>query len=843
MEAQQLADVAAAVADGTPVDWESVESSASTPMEREIVAQLRLLARVGMVARAGLADLSPSDDVGLGSGDTTSGDVASTIEVGAAASPSRWRHLSISEVVGRGGFGIVYRALDSKLDKVVALKLLPAASFRREAEVLGEGRRLARVRHPNVVTIHGADYENGFFGLWMEFVHGRTLRQIVEQRGPFGSDEALLIGVEVARALAAVHAAGVVHRDIKAQNVMREDGGRLVLMDLGAGEDLRGITARRGNAGTPVCMAPEVLNGEPATPQSDIYSLGVLLFFLVTGTHPVSGQTWTAVRAAHQSGRRALLRDLRPDLPAGFVRSVEMLITPSPADRVQTAGAAEALLQQTLVNPPRRWAVWASMAAALTLAVALAASFDTWRGWFGGSPQVRSVAVMPMANLSGDASREYFVDGMTDQLIAELSRLGALRVTDRTSAMSYKGSNKRLADIARELGVEAVLESSLVLAGSDLRLTASLIRADDGERLWSKSYERFVRDAFEVQAEMARDLATSIFGALSLRDEPVPAQAHLPSPEAFDFNLKARSILYNGKREQFREACAIFERATTIDPAYAVAWAGLARCQLGLEVQGLERNNGVAKVTATHALELDPTLAEAHMIVADAKFLGDRDWQGAYESFTEAVRLSPSSSQVRSVFARFLSAAGRTTEAVEQARRGVESDPLAINARQTLALMLYYARAYPDALSHAADTLALNASYPAALIVQARTLAELKRYDEALDTLKRLRAIADSPAALAEVGRISALAGRQQEAVEILGALPAAIGPGGVVQSEDPAFVLLALGRQDQALALLEEAVNQQSSRLLWLRVDPRVDSVRSDPRFEALLSRIGGLD
>jgi len=157
--------------------------------------------------------------------------------------------------------------------------------------------------------------------------------------------------------------------------------------------------------------------------------------------------------------------------------------------------------------------------------------------------------------------------------------------------------------------------------------------------------------------------------------------------------------------------------------------------------------------------------------------------------------------------------------------------------------MLYYARAYPDALSHAADTLALNASYPAALIVQARTLAELKRYDEALDTLKRLRAIADSPAALAEVGRVSALAGRQQEAVEILGALPAAIGPGGVVQSEDPAFVLLALGRHDEALALLEEAVNQQSSRLLWLRVDPRVDSVRSDPRFEALLSRIGGLD
>jgi eukaryotic-like serine/threonine-protein kinase len=844
VEAQHLAEVAAAIADGTPVDWASVESSASTPEDREIIAQLRLLATVGIVARTGLGEPSPIFSAGIGAGATTNRDEASTIEADGGIRPSHWRHLTVSEVVGRGGFGTVYRALDPKLDKVVALKLIPAStSSPREAEGLGEGRRLARVRHPNVVTIHGADYDNGYFGLWMEFVRGRTLRQIVEQRGPFGSDEALLIGVEVARALAAVHGAGLIHRDVKAQNVMREDGGRLVLMDFGAGEDVRGLAARPGTAGTPVYMAPEVLNGGRATRQSDIYSLGVLLFYLVTGTHPVSGQTWTDVRQAHQAGRRALLRDLRPDLPARFVRCVETLIAPAAADRVQTAGAAEALLQQTLVIPRRRWAIWAGMAAALTLALVLGSRVDTWRAVFAGNPPVRSIAVMPMANLSGDASRDYFVDGMTDQVIAELSRLSSWRVTDRTSAMTYKGTSKRLSEIANELGVEAVLESSLVLAGTDLRLTASLIRARDGQRLWSNSYQRFIGDAFAVQAAMARDLATSVFGALTPDESPAPAQAHVPSPEAFDLNLKGRAMLFGGRRDQVREACATFQRATTLDPAYALAWAGLSRCQLALETQGLEKNSGAARGTALHALELDPSLAEAHMIVADAKFLADRDWRGAYDSFTEAIRLNASLGQVRGTFARFLAAAGRTTEAVEHARHGVEVDPLAASTRQTLALMLYYARAYPEALTHAADALALNPAYPATLIVQARTLAQLQRYDEALATLQQLRELADSPAAMAETGRVLALSGRRREAEDVLEGLPAAIGPDGVVQSEDPAFVLLALGRRDEALTLLQEAVNQDSSRMLWLRVDPRVDSVRSDARFQALLDRIGGLD
>lgn len=837
----QLADVAAAIADGTPIDWASLESSVSSPADREILAQLRIVATVETVARRAMDDGSVVAPA-VARGDTTSRDDAHTVEADSEVQPTNWRHLVLHEVVGRGGFGTVYRALDPKLDKTVAVKLIPRLPIQRDAEVLGEARRLARVRHPNVVTIHGADYEQGCFGLWMEFVRGRTLRQIVEQRGPFGPDEALLIGIELARALAAVHAAGVVHRDVKAQNVMREDGGRLVLMDFGAGDDTYGGATRPTTVGTPVYMAPEILAGERATAQSDIYSLGVLLFYLVTGKHPIAGTTWTEAREAHVAGRRTLLRDLRPDLPAGFVRSVDQLIAPAVVDRTQTAGAAEALLQQTLVTRPRGW-MWAGIAAALVIAVVLGARADAWRNWFMGAAPLRTVAVLPMTNLSGDGGRDYFVDGMTDQMIAELSRRSDLRVTDRTSVMAYKQSGKRLSEIADELGVEAVLESSMVLAGSDMRVTASLIRARDGVRLWSQSYERSIRDAFAVQAEMARDLASSMFGTLSAKDGVTANDIQEPSPEAFDLNLKARAMLYAGRRDQIREACGFFERATNIDPAYAVAWAGLSRCQLTLEAQGLERNDGAARATAQRALELDESLAEAHMIVADAKFLGDRDWPGAYGSYTEAVWLNPSLAQARATFARFLAAAGRTSEAVEHARRGVEVNPLAAEARQTLALMLYYARNYPEALSHATDAQALNPAYPAPLIVQARTLAELGRHDEALATLQRLRERADTPAAMAEVGRVLALAGRPTEALALLEQLPAAIGPDGVVQFEDAAFILIALGRHDEALALLQRAIDQHSSRMLWLRVDPRVDPIRSDAKFQTLLAGIGGLD
>jgi TolB-like protein/Tfp pilus assembly protein PilF/predicted Ser/Thr protein kinase len=842
MEPGLLADLAVAVADGTPVNWDALESGVMTPAERKVIAQLRALASVRSVARSSTHDVAESSITE--SADATGVIHATATAVTRTATPSTWRHLTLLELVGRGGFGVVYRAWDSRLDKEVALKLIPAGTTLLDAAIGGEARRLARVRHPNVVTIHGADNADSQFGLWMEFVRGRTLRQIVEERGPFGAHEALTLGAEVARALAAVHAAGLVHRDLKAHNVMREDGGRVVLMDFGAGDDQES-TAPRRMAGTPVYMAPELFADQRATPQSDIYSLGVLLFYLVTGKYPVSGRTWAEVGASHSSSQRLLLRDLRPDLPAAFVECVEAMTAPDPSKRIQTAGAAEAVLQRVLVgaNPRRRWGIVAAAAALVVGVMAIGANLGSIRARFWGAPAVQSIAVLPMANLSGDAGRDYFVDGMHHQLIAELSRISAVRVTDRTSVMGYKQTTKRLNEIARELGVEAVLESSVVLSGSNLRVTAALIRAADGRRLWFNSYDKSITEALTLQAELTRDLASGIRLALTTEELRDLQQTFQASLEAQDLYLKGRAL-----QSRFQhEGCALLERAVKIEEKYALAWASLSRCYTLMENNGVLSPADAApkvKEAALKAIGLDASLAEAHVALANAQFRVDWNWRAAWDSFERAIAFNRSFSLARDQYARFLAAAGRTDEALDQARRAVQSDPQTADARRTLGLILFYQRRYPEALASADEGVAFSPSLPGAHVVRGRTLAAMGQYDEAIASMEKALSISDDGGGLlAELGRIYAAAGKRDQALAILQRLPGPPGPDGFVLTQDAGYILAALGRSEEALTRLEQAVSERSSRILYLRVDPRVDSLRDHPRFKALLVRIGGLD
>ena len=846
MEPGLLADLAVAVADGTPVNWDAVESGALTPAERNMIAQLRALASVRSVARSPTHEVDESSITETSDGTAVS-DATATDET-RTATPSTWRHLTLLDLVGRGGFGVVYRAWDSRLDKEVALKLIPAGTTLLDAAIGGEARRLARVRHPNVVTIHGADSANGQFGLWMEFVRGRTLRQIIEERGPFGAHEALTLGAEVARALAAVHAAGLVHRDLKAHNVMREDGGRLVLMDFGAGEDLES-TAPRRTAGTPAYMAPELFIDQRATPQSDIYSLGVLLFYLVTGKYPVSGRTWAEVGAGHQSGQRLLLRDLRPDLPAAFVECVEAMTAPDPSMRIQTAGAAEAALQRVLVGerPRRRWGLIAAAAALVVGAVAIGANFDSLRARFWGA-QVQSIAVLPMANLTGDAGRDYLVDGMTAQLIAELSRISSLHVISRTSAMTYKAAGRNLRSIGTELRVDAVLEASVTISDSQVRLNASLFRVRDETRLWRQSYERPVRDAIELQATLARDVAVAVRVALTPDERRALEQPYDPDEVAQDAYLRGLYLLHLFDRSRIKESCALFEEAVARDQKYAAAWASLSRCRVFLENYGLMTAAEAAplvKHAAQTAIAQDSSLAEAHIALADARFKFDWDWRGANESYAQAVTINPSMSFAREQYAQFLSAAGRIDDAASHARRALEADPRSAWVNRTLALMLFYQRLYREALVKADEAATLEPAEGVAstLVIRGRTLAALARYDEALQTIERARALTGDTALLAEVGRVHARAGRPDQALAVLRQLRADAGPADLPHPQDAAYILVALGRLDEALTYLERAVDKRSTRILWLRVDPRVDALRSLPRFGALLSRIGGLD
>jgi WD40 repeat protein len=364
----RLGILASAILEGTPVDWPAADSTVEAS-DRGVVRQLQIVAEIAALHRRPEEVPAP----------------AATTE----AAPHRddeavasWGHLRLLEPIGRGTFGEVYRAWDTHLDREVALKLLrttpafedAAASLSDPARVVNEGRLLARIRHPNVITVYGAEPREGTVGIWMEFIRGRTLHQIVEQQGPLGAREAVGVGADLCRALAAVHGAGLLHRDVTGRNVMRQDGGRVVLMDFGAGHERHDGSPPSGKdvTGTPLYMAPELFDGAPADERTDIYALGALMFYLVTGSFPVTGRSLAELGDAHRAGARTRLRDLRADLPAPFVRAVETAVAADPAERFQTVGTLEAALERAVVDgretarawPRQRWTLVGSVAVA-----------------------------------------------------------------------------------------------------------------------------------------------------------------------------------------------------------------------------------------------------------------------------------------------------------------------------------------------------------------------------------------------------------------------------------------------------------------------------------------------
>lgn len=345
-----LLGILRALADHESVDWDSLESSHDDPSFRAIARELHVVNQISTFHRTLQASPDRSAASSLASGSSGTGLEQPGIE-SALDRPPSWGPLTLLEHVGRGAFADVYRAWDTRLEREVALKLLPdrtGSAVGQGPSVIGEARLLAKVRHPNVVTVHGAERLDGHVGIWTEFIHGHTLAHRVRQHGPFSADEASAIGIDLCRALAAVHQAGLLHRDIKAQNVMREQGGRIVLMDLGAGKERMSAATAPGRdlTGTPLYLAPEVWHGGEATPQTDIYSLGVLLYHLVTGAYPLGGSTLQEIREAHCAGRRTRLRDARPDLPHSFIDAVERALAADPSERYETAGAFEAALKQ-----------------------------------------------------------------------------------------------------------------------------------------------------------------------------------------------------------------------------------------------------------------------------------------------------------------------------------------------------------------------------------------------------------------------------------------------------------------------------------------------------------------
>jgi TolB-like protein/Tfp pilus assembly protein PilF len=803
----RLMELAAAVADLKQIDWSEAESTAE-PGQRHLIRQLEVLARLAQVHRQVVEDPAPRTD-------------------SAAADPSKgpthWGALELRRELGKGGFATVHVAWDPRLEREVALKVLRHI---RDADmmpaVIREARLLARVHHPNVVTVYGVDQLEGSVGLWMELVDGLTLKQFLAITGALDPREAALITIDVCRAVAAVHKAGLLHRDIKAQNVMRESGGRIVLMDFGAGELLGEAVGGWGMTGTPLYMAPEILAGRSANVATDIYSLGVLLYHLVTLRYPIEADDVDALRAAHAAGHVQLLSDVRPDLPQAFVHVVNRALDPDPARRYRSAGALQA-----------------------DLAGALGFQAASDGGFAAPAPAdhlvTQSVAVLPFLNLGPDQDIDYFCDGLAEDLLTGLGKVRGLRVASRTSSFAFKGTSADIRTICKQLNVDAVLEGSVRKFGSRLRVTAQLVSGADGCHIWSEGYDRQMADVFVLQDEIAHSVVDRLKTTVAEFPLRPLIRRYTDNPRAYHSYLKGRfhwSHRYSGG---LRAALEHFQKAIDEDAGYALAQVGVADAYSFLGFYSVQRPKTAferAAAALERALAIDPELPEAHTSLALLTLGSAWNCAEAQAQFKRALTLDPTQTLARIYYAWMLVLMGDPATASMHVRIALEMDPMSPLVRTGSAYMLFLCRQYEESVLECQKALEVDPGFIIAIYVMGMCRAQQSQFPEAIELMERAATMARrAPFYIGLLGNLYGRAGIADKAHGILRELEERQADI-YVPPHAFAYVHAGLGDLDEAFAWQARAFDDGASPFNYF--SPIIEVMQADPRHAIDTRRMG---
>jgi serine/threonine protein kinase/tetratricopeptide (TPR) repeat protein len=744
-------------------------------------------------------------------------------------------HYRILEQIGAGGMGVVYRARDERLEREVAIKLLPDGALADDAQrrrFHREALALSRLNHPGIATVHEFDREGGADFIVMELVVGDTLAARLDAGG-LSPDEVIAFGLQIAEALEAAHERGVLHRDLKPANIVVSAKGRVKVLDFGLAKfvqatvDTRAttlLTAGDAIVGTLAYMAPEQLLGEAVDAQADLFALGVVLYQMATGRLPWRQTLSTALVNEILRTAPTPPTDVRSDLPVHLERIILKALTKERAGRY--ASAAD-LVADLRAEP----------------GVAGTADRRDRQPTASAARGIGSLVVLPLRNLSGDPEQEFFADGMTEALIARLAQIGSLRVISLTSAMTYKGVRKSLPEIARELEVDAVVEGSVLRAGERVRITAQLIEAASDQPLWSNTFDRPLGDILDLHSDVSRAIAEELRTRLTPNERVRLAGARSVRPVAYEAYLRGRHFWNKRTPEGLAKASACFQESIDADPLYAPAWSGLADCHNMLGAFRWKPSREafpLAHAAAARALELDPDLAEGHTSLAFALQYYDWDWPRSNSAYQRAIALHPGYATAHQWYADFLSDLGRFDEAFGEIERAVELDPLSAVTGTSYGDAFYYARRYPEAIARYQRTLELDPGYSWARMNLGRALQELGRHDQAIRTFEA--ALHDTGANLDESPALAhawAAAGDRARAEAILARVIERWREGSV-SPYSVANIHAALGDRDQAFAWLERALEDRDRMMVSLRVHPRLDPLRGDPRFADLLRRIG---
>jgi eukaryotic-like serine/threonine-protein kinase len=789
-------------------------------------------------------------------------------------------HYRVERLLGAGGMGEVYLAEDTRLDRKVALKLLPqrfSADEERVRRFQREARAASALNHPNIITIYEIGQANERHYIATEFIEGETLRARVAANRRMSVAEVLDVGMGVANALAAAHEAGIIHRDIKPENIMVRPDGYVKVLDFGLAKLLEpGNTNTNTGAvmGTLLYLAPEQARGARyPDARSDIYSLGAVLYEMLTRRPPIMTDSFVELAIAITTVDPEPPSKTAPGLPPDLDRIVMKALEKDPDKRYQNAREMLADLralrreldleasydtspdlrhsspvlahQPTLPmsTPPfgrRRRRVRPLLAIGAGIAILAAIVWVLARGLLGADAPIGSVAVLPFVNASGDPSSEYLSDGLSESITDSLSQLPNLQVVARSKAFRYKGKNIDPLLAGRDLRVRGVVTGRVFLRGDTLVIRASLTDVKKGTQIWGEQYDRRLSDVLAVQKEMAQEISNKLRTRLSGDEVRLLERRTATSSEAFQLYLKGRYYRHKYTEEAIRKAVSDFNQAIDRDPTYALAWAGLADAYYGLSNLYMAPREAMprARDAAQRALAIDDSLAQAHTSLALVMVWYDWDFAGGEREFRRALSLNPNDAESHRLYGSFLAATGQFNRSLTEMRLAEQLDPLSVAAAWDVGRVLFYAGRYAEAREQAKKALELDDRFGYAYMLLAQIAAHDGHFSEALGLMQKAIASGGrTPLFVSMWGYINARAGNRGEALAAIDEL-----------KRRPSYTLplflarvyAALGENDHALQWLEQAYADRSESIVWLKVDPSLESLRGEERFRQLVRRVG---